>query len=102
MKSFFWMFVVMLTLLTLLSALGGGIRYRENFFEEVLDLQDINSELHNETVDPVPEEVVDEEAPKPTPVKACKSPAPVAQNAPPTKPKQPSVSGYAGPSYAFL
>lgn len=106
MKAFFWMLVVMLTVLTLLSALGGGIRYRENFFEEVFELQDINAELNKELVDPVPPEVI--EPPKPTPpVKACKPPKPVPQNQPtpppaPKKAQEPLVSGYSGPSYASV
>lgn len=105
MKAFFWMLVVMLTVLTLLSALGGGIRYRENFFEEVFELQDINADLTKELVDPVPPEVI--EPPKPTPpVKACKPPTPVPENQPPrpppAKPEESLVSGYFGPSYASV
>ena len=41
----FWMFCVLLLVITLLSSIGGGIRYRENFLEEVFDLNDITSEL---------------------------------------------------------
>ena len=37
MMHTFWMFAVMLMLITLISSLGGGIRYRENFVDEVLD-----------------------------------------------------------------
>ena len=40
MKDTFWMFAVMLMLITLISSLGGGIRYRENFVDEVLDNDD--------------------------------------------------------------
>ncbi|QOI90248.1 hypothetical protein QKU58_gp083 [Pyramimonas orientalis virus] len=43
----FWMFCVLLMIITLLSSFGGGIRYRENFLEEVYDLNDITSELEN-------------------------------------------------------
>jgi hypothetical protein len=41
----FWMFCVFLMIITLLSSFGGGIRYRENFLEEVYDLNDITSDL---------------------------------------------------------
>jgi hypothetical protein len=37
----FWMFCVLLLIITLLSSFGGGIRYRENFLEEVFDLDDV-------------------------------------------------------------
>ena len=37
----FWMFCVLLMTITLLSSIGGGIRFRENFLEEVFDLNDI-------------------------------------------------------------
>ena len=44
--SHFWMMITMLTLLTLVSSLGGGIRYRENFLEEVLgNLEDIRESI---------------------------------------------------------
>lgn len=44
--SHFWMMITMLTLLTLVSSLGGGIRYRENFLEEVLgNLEDIRESM---------------------------------------------------------
>lgn len=37
MHRLFWTFCTFLIILTLLSAFGGGIRYRENFFEELFD-----------------------------------------------------------------
>ena len=43
MRDTFWMFAVMLMLITLTSSLGGGIRYRENFVDEVLDANDDGS-----------------------------------------------------------
>ena len=49
----FWMFCVLLMIITLLSSFGGGIRYRENFLEEVYDLNDITSELKNADFYPV-------------------------------------------------
>lgn len=37
MHIIFWIFCSFLIILTLISAIGGGIRYRENFMDEVLD-----------------------------------------------------------------
>ena len=107
MKGMFWMLVVMLSLLTLISALGGGIRYRENFFEEVLELQDINAQLHETNADPLPLDMLEESVREPTPVKACKPPAPAPVNnpvpTPPSKaPVMAGVGGYFGPTYASV
>lgn len=93
------MLVVMLSLLTLISALGGGIRYRENFFDEVLELQDINAELHETVPEPLPPVIAQEPAAAPTPVKACKPSAPAPAN---TRAPAPLVGGYSGPSYASV
>lgn len=43
----FWMFCVLLMIITLLSSIGGGIRFRENFLEEVFDLNDITEDLES-------------------------------------------------------
>ena len=106
MKGMFWMLVVMLSMLTLISALGGGIRYRENFFEEVLELQDINAELHEPLPAPLPGSYTEEEVKPSAPVKACKPPAPAPVNTPPAPVKTPPptemVGGYSGPSYASV
>lgn len=40
MKDAFWMFAIILMIITLISSIGGGIRYRENFIEEVFDMND--------------------------------------------------------------
>ena len=40
MKNSFWMFFILLLIITIISSLGGGIRYRENFLEEVFDIND--------------------------------------------------------------
>jgi len=37
MNAVFWTFCTLLITLTLISAFGGGIRYRENFLSEVFD-----------------------------------------------------------------
>ena len=107
MKGMFWMLVVMLSLLTLISALGGGIRYRENFFDEVLELQDINAQLHETSAEPSPLAILEESVTEPTPLLACKPPAPAPANnpVPPPSSKAPvmaGVGGYSGPSYASV
>ena len=58
----FWMFCTLLLVITLISSIGGGIRYRENFLEEVFDLNDITAELDgtvNNFYTPVFEESAD-------------------------------------------
>ena len=69
------MLLVMLTVLTLMSSFGGGIRYRENFMEE---LGDITGDMFQQLPEPqpaMPEVVVPpteeakEEPPKKVPVK---------------------------------
>lgn len=47
MKQHFWMFCILLMIITITSSIGGGIRFRENFLEEVFDLNDITSELES-------------------------------------------------------
>lgn len=43
------MMIVMLALLTVAGSIGGGIRYRENFLDEVLgDLEDIRESIDND------------------------------------------------------
>ena len=42
MKNSFWMFFILLMIITILSSVGGGIRFRENFLDEVFDLNDQN------------------------------------------------------------
>jgi len=66
------MFCVLLLVITLISSIGGGIRYRENFLEEVFDLNDITTELNetnNNYYTPVFEETVEEIAHKPHTIK---------------------------------
>ena len=73
----FWMFCVLLLIITLLSSFGGGIRYRENFLEEVFDLNDVTdfitdtknyfpinfpTSVTEETIT-VPEKKIEEETP---------------------------------------
>ena len=50
MENSFWLFCTLLIVLTLLASLGGGIRYRENFINEVFE--NINSnDYENEPED---------------------------------------------------
>jgi hypothetical protein len=48
MKNFFWMFVILLMIITLSSSIGGGIRYRENFLQEILELNDLSNDALND------------------------------------------------------
>lgn len=88
MHRLFWIFCSFLIILTLISAIGGGIRYRENFMDEVLDnmydnVKDVDpSVMRTLTMNNVVEEeavIKSRPAPVPTPV-----PAPVPT--PPTPP----------------
>ena len=47
MNALFWTFCTLLITLTLISAFGGGIRYRENFLEEVFDREQSTSNNTN-------------------------------------------------------
>lgn len=47
MHKLFWTFCTFLIILTLISSLGGGIRYRENFLEEIFDTIEDISENNN-------------------------------------------------------
>lgn len=63
MHRLFWTFCSFLIILTIISTIGGGIRYRENFMDEVLDnmydeVQDVDSNVLR-TLTNLP--VVDEE-----------------------------------------
>ena len=49
----YWMLIIMLIVLTLISAVGGGIRPRENFLAEI---SDINGELHEDSENLAPAE----------------------------------------------
>lgn len=86
----FWMFCVLLLIITLLSSFGGGIRYRENFLEEVFDLNDVtdlitdtknyfpinfSTTVTEETNTVVPEKKIEEEMPE-VPIK-LEEPSPV-------------------------
>jgi outer membrane biosynthesis protein TonB len=42
------MFVILLMIITLSSSIGGGIRYRENFLQEILELNDISNDALND------------------------------------------------------
>ena len=50
-SNLFYMLLVMLTVLTLMSSFGGGIRYRENFMEE---LGDITGDMFQQLPEPQP------------------------------------------------
>tara|TARA_Y100000389_G_C17427376_1_gene500378 strand:+ start:42 stop:362 length:321 start_codon:yes stop_codon:yes gene_type:complete len=85
------MFCVLLLIITLLSSFGGGIRYRENFLEEVFDLNDVtdfitdtknyfpinfSTSVTEETNNVVSEKKIEEEAVPQIPIK-LEEPSPV-------------------------
>lgn len=86
----FWMFCVLLLIITLLSSFGGGIRYRENFLEEVFDLNDVTDFITDtknyfpidfptsvtEESSVVPEKKIEEETVPTVPIK-LEEPSPV-------------------------
>lgn len=64
MHRLFWIFCSFLIILTLISTIAGGIRYRENFMDEVLDdmyedVKEIDSNILRTLTNT---EVVEEEA----------------------------------------
>lgn len=91
MHRLFWIFCSFLIILTLISAIGGGIRYRENFMDEVLDnmydsVKDVDpSVMRTLTMT----NVVDEEAV----VKSVPAPKPVVPAPKPVVPTPPTVKG---------
>lgn len=97
------MFCILLLVLTLISALGGSLQYRENFLEEILDLNDVSNALQGNTnLFPLDEEVNDESTDEEMPVKV---PIKVPINS--VEPKKPemkheSVQGYGGSMYALF
>jgi hypothetical protein len=99
MKSLYWMFCILLLVLTLISALGGSIQYRENFLEEILDLKDVENALQGNTnLFPLNEEIKSEPQPL---VEEEKVPI----NLPKVEPKKPKmnydvVQGYGGSMFA--
>ena len=42
MHSTFWIFTTLLLTMTILSSFGGGMRYTENFMDDILDDSDID------------------------------------------------------------
>ena len=56
MHKLFWVFSTFLIILTIISALGGGIRFRENFMDELFDT--INDLSTNSDMDIVNDEML--------------------------------------------
>lgn len=51
MHKLFWIFSTFLIVLTMLSALGGGIRFRENFMDELFDtINDLSTKSEMDVV----------------------------------------------------
>jgi hypothetical protein len=47
MKQEMYMFGIILMIMTLISAIGGAIRYEENFYNEIFDLLDEDGQVAN-------------------------------------------------------
>lgn len=47
MHKLFWLFITMLLTMTLISSLGGGLRYTENFMDDILDDTKIDVSEYN-------------------------------------------------------
>lgn len=81
MKTIFWIFTVLLLTMTMLSTLGGGIRYKENFIDDILDdtklsVSDVDMDMIKSTLVTQENEVL-VPAPAPTPKPSTKaSPTP--------------------------
>ena len=91
MHRLFWIFCSFLIILTLISAIGGGIRYRENFMDEVLDnMYDSVKEVDPSVMRTLTmTNVVEEEAV----VKSVPAPVPVPKPVVPTPPAPPTIKG---------
>jgi len=47
MHSTFWVFTTLLLTMTILSSFGGGMRYTENFMDDILDDSDIDRSTYD-------------------------------------------------------
>lgn len=61
MHKLFWVFITMLLTMTLISSLGGGLRYTENFMDDILD--DTNIDVSEYNIDEVKGTLLSNEAP---------------------------------------
>lgn len=85
MHRLFWIFCSFLIILTLISTIAGGIRYRENFMDEVLDdmYEDVKEVDSNILRTLTNTEVVEEEAVVKTTPPAMPTPTPKPVQEPP-------------------
>ena len=95
MHRLFWIFCSFLIILTLISTIAGGIRYRENFMDEVLDdmyedVKEIDSNILRTLTNT---DVVEEEAIVKTTPPVIPTPTPTPKPVVPTPPTPPTVKG---------
>ena len=89
MHRLFWIFCSFLIILTLISTIAGGIRYRENFMDKVLeDVKEVDSNILRTLTHT---EVVEEEAVVKTTPPAMPTPTPTPTPKPVQEP--PIVKG---------
>ena len=74
MKTIFWIFTVLLLTMTMLSTLGGGIRYKENFIDDILD--DTKLDVSNVDLEMIKSTLVTQENEVPLPTPSTPSPPP--------------------------
>jgi hypothetical protein len=115
MKKTFWMFSILLMIITITSSVGGSIRYRENFLEEVFDVTDIDSyQYDNNLLDTFrkpkknivieEESIIQEESIQPKQMRT--KPTTIRNNIKPTvvpsRNVYDTIEGYTGDSYASI
>ena len=95
MDRLFWTFCTFLVILTMISAFGGSIRYRENFLEELFD--DVSDVSFNEDAASVSNEIlsqtlVSQEMEEHIPPPVTSTPTVEEPATPPPPPPPPSKS----------
>lgn len=102
MKTIFWIFTVLLLTMTMLSTLGGGIRYKENFIDDILDdtklsVSDVDMDMIKSTlVTQENEVIVPASAPAPAPAPTPKP----STKASPTPSKTVNLQPFDGDEFA--
>lgn len=103
MKTIFWIFIVLLLTMTMLSTLGGGIRYKENFIDDILDdtklsVSDVDMAMIKSTLVTQENEVLSTES-VPAPVPPSRPPKP-STKASPTSSKIADLQPFDGDEFA--
>ena len=89
MHKLFWVFITMLLTMTLISSLGGGLRYTENFMDDILDDSRIDVSEYN--LEEVKGTLLSNEAPFVVSEESVMEPSPMVQPEEPMAPPMPST-----------